>query len=87
MSAFTRLLQLLVFAGHSAAEGSRIAAVQKRSGKHRSQTLPRNQVVRGNLYGMTLPGAYQRPDVLAQLRTSRGSQAIHRARRNAERAA
>ena len=58
-------------------------SLRQKTGKHRTQTLRRLKVVPGNLHGMTLPAAVQRPDVLATLRASQGSQAVHRARRSA----
>lgn len=102
MSIHTRLLEALVLHRLPFAVRERFAlntikaaryatgSVRPKVGKHRTQTLRRNQVVRGDLCGMALPDAYLRPAVLANLRHSKGSQAVlraRRARRNAERAA
>lgn len=78
MSDFGRLLDQLVLQGQRKSELDR---VNRKTGKHRTQTLPRRNVVGRNLYGMTLPAAVQRPDILRALRASQGSQAVHGARR------
>jgi hypothetical protein len=78
MSTHTRLLAALVLSGLSAAELDRS---KHRTGSHRTQRLRRNHD-NTNLYGVPLPAAYLRPEIVATLRTSKGSQAIHRIRKH-----
>ena len=59
-----------------------IERMMRRHGKHRTQRLPRNGL-NTNLFGLSLPRAWANPTVLATLRTSNGSQAVHSARREA----
>jgi hypothetical protein len=83
-AALRRMFDRLIKQGLPAAM---LAALSVRRGKHRSQRIRRNQPIAGNLYGMALVDAIANPGALETLRSSRGSQAMHRLARKARGAA